>query len=310
MGPDHDGTPDPAGRSEVFSSGRLSRLTRRIRHHDQSTVWLRAAGLDPGAELERWYAERRALLAERAAGMTGAAAGSGASGCPAWTWAEDVVAPRTIPGRVESGPGGRLTGHAPCAISEGTHEFPGDARPISTEVRDASVGFAGTIVDTDTGSHWYRDWRFEAALPPAPWDGRLEYGFYLFCDAWWYATSVSLDGWLQLFVTTFKPRFEDEEEDFCETFFVVDVGWPGDDDNGRLRRWVHVSGESAVRAGQAPTVGFNAHLYAGLTAGEATLLGGFMPHDRAGERLDDPWPPPHAGEVRYAFEPEQVIALR
>lgn len=176
-----------------------------------------------------------------------------AAGCPTWTWAEDVAAPRTIPGRVESGPGGRLTGHAPCAISAGTNEFPGDADPISTEVRDASVGFAGTIVDTDTGSHWYRDWRFEATLPPAPWDGRLEYGFYLFC-------------------------------------------------------WVHVSGESAVRAGRAPTIAFNTHLYAGLTAGEATVLGGFMPHDRAGERLDDPWPPPHAGEVRFAFEAEQVLA--
>jgi hypothetical protein len=301
-------SPDDPGRSEVFARGDLSRLTRRIRNFDQLQNWLVASGLEPDTELKKAHAEYMAVLEERAATPEDQPEPPRFPDCPSWVYADQVVQPQTVfSDRFTFTPPGTSTGHAPFSITEGSNEFPGGHAPLSSTVNDASAHFAGRLVDSGAGSHWYRDWRFRAALPPSPFRGDVEYSYYLFTDAWWYATTVALEGWLTLFFTTLRPAVGGGEE-ICETNFLIDVGWPGDRDIDLVRVWVFVSGKSTVREGDRLRVGFNAHVYAGLTQGEAVIRGGFMPHDRSGLRLDDPWPPPHPGEVRYTLTPKQVLA--
>jgi hypothetical protein len=199
-----------------------------------------------------------------------------------------------------------ITEHTPFTVTEGASETPSGDVPLTSNIGAGSVGFAGKLVATYHW-YWYRGWHFEAQAPSLPVDGDVHYAFYLFCDAWWYATTVSFDAWLDLLVTTIPAPLAGGDR-LCETFLVIDLGWPGDPNIGATRRWVYITGQMPARAGNQPRIGFNTHVYAGVTAGEASIRGGFMPHDRDGLRLDDPWPPPHAGELRYVLRPQQVLA--
>lgn len=289
-------------RAEVMAKAELSRLSRLISRFDEVKRWLESSGIDPTTELKEWHSRYAVLLQERADLVYARYERSRAADCPTWVWGEEVMQPSTLPIFAQGAPqyaqGGWIEGHAPVTIAEGVSEHPSGAPPLTSTVFDhGSVSFIGNLVGTES-PHWYRNWRFEAELPPSPFDADVHYSFYLFCHSWWYASSFLFDGWLTLFVTT-----------SCETFFVIDLGWPGDTPNvGRDRKWVYVQGQMQAREGERLKVSFGTHVYAGVTDGEVTVRGGFMPHDRVGLRLDDPWPPPHTGKVYYVFKQKQVFA--
>lgn len=293
------------GRTHALSLGELSRATRRIRRFDVGNPWLEAVGRDPEKELETLRDGHRAALAARADAVADQSANLAAGGCPIWIPTDMVEPPKwpfDLPGTTAVF---GMTGFAPFTVTEGSNEFPPGTAALESFV-GTTAGFAGRVVDNTGTSHWYRDWRFEAALPPAPADGHFDYKFILDAGAWWYATTVSLDGWLQLFFTTLKPPFESGDA-LCDTAFLVDLGWPGDDEIGQTGWSVRISGRLNVRAGDATKVAFNAHVYTGLIGGEIAVRGGFTPIADRPHRPSDPWPPEHLGEAFYHFVPLQVI---
>ena len=312
MSKEYENSSHQTGRSLTDAKALLSRLTHRIRAYPDLESRLRASGQDTERELRTWDDERKAVLAEVAKLSALRTSTGGATPCPSWVHHEDGDPPASGGGLLASIPGsfigrpGSVSGYVPAVVTEGANEFPSGELSLSSEPGEGSVGFAGQLVVPDSG-HWYRDWQFLAQLPPAPFDGRVSYDCYLFTHSWWYASCVSLQGWLQLFISTFRPSLGDLEG-FCETEFLAETFWPGDPDTGVRRHWSFVSGEASVKAGQALNVGFRVHAYAGLTDGCASVMGGFMTHGyRSGGFLRDPWPPPNAGEIRFTFTPPPLV---
>lgn len=285
------------GRDWALAQGKLSRSTNRIRNFDKMKTWLLAAGLDPAIELDNYNTEHQVSLEQLGALYETLPRGEG-SACPSW---RSVSEGAVEPTRVTIIPQHIMTGYVPFTISEGSNEF-SSGIPLGSEVTDSSVQFGGPLPN---GNHWYRDWRFDAQLPPAPKDGVVHYDFYVLSNVWWYANSVSIEGWLQLFVTTFKPNLNLQNSgDLCETLFVVDVGWPGAQRAGELKRWSHISGRLPVKADKVVNIHFNTHVYAGFPGSVATIRGGFMTHGYQGEGggfFPGPWPPSHVGDIRFTF---------